>query len=62
MSIETSIAHLAAVFPGDKLMAVAKEKYLGHKTGHYIVEVFNQNAVLVASFTGTVYRKSQKWA
>ena len=37
--------------------AVAKETYLGRKTATYHVEVSSENEI-VASFTGTVYRKS----
>lgn len=61
VSIETSISHLAPVFEGDVLTAVAEEINLTHKTGLYRVEVCNQKNEMVALFKGTVYRKSKKW-
>ena len=61
VSIETSIAHHQAVRAGDRLTASAKEVFLGNKIGTYLVEVFQQNNELVASFKGTVYRTSRAW-
>ncbi|NND77554.1 MAG: hydroxyphenylacetyl-CoA thioesterase PaaI [Flavobacteriales bacterium] len=61
MSIETTISHHAAVHAGDILTAVAEEVHHNHKLGVYNVEVQNQKGELVASFKGTVYRKSTEW-
>ncbi len=61
VSIETSIAHHQAVRAGDRLVASAKEVFLGNKIGTYLVEVHQQNNELVASFKGTVYRTSRAW-
>ncbi len=61
VSIETSISHTKAVYPGDILTATAKEVYLGRKTAIYNVEIHNQDKILVALFKGTVYRKKETW-
>lgn len=61
VSIDTSISHHAAVLEGDVLTAVAEEVHINHKLGVYRVEVHNQKNELVATFKGTVYRKSKEW-
>ena len=61
VSIETSISHLAPVFEGDVLTAIAKEQYLGRSTAIYEIDILNQNAKRVALFKGTVFRKKTMW-
>lgn len=61
VSIETSISHLKAAFPGDVLTATAKEENLSHRLAIYQVRVHNQKEELVALFKGTVYRKKEEW-
>ena len=61
VSIDTSISHHATVVEGDVLTAIAEEVHLNHKLAVYRVDVQNQNNDLVASFKGTVYRKSTEW-
>jgi acyl-CoA thioesterase len=59
LSIETSISHIAPVYQGDHLKAVAKEISRSAKTGVYSVVVSNTEKV-VAHFKGTVYHKRPK--
>lgn len=61
VSIETSISNVKAVGQGDILVATAKEISLSHKLGIYLVDIHNQHEELVATFKGTVYRKSEEW-
>lgn len=61
VSVETSISHLKPVHVGDTLLAVAKERRAGRRSGIYDVEVFNQHNDLVALFRGHVFRTDQKW-
>ena len=61
VSIETSIAHMAAVQVGDVLTATAKEENLTHKIATYTITVTNQADKKVALFKGTVYRSSKEW-
>jgi uncharacterized domain 1 len=57
LSTTSNITYLRASGPGDVLYAEAKERYAGRKTGHYQVDVTNQNGELIATFEATVYRK-----
>lgn len=61
VSIETSIAHMAAVQVGDMLTATAKEENLTHKIATYTITILNQDGKKVALFKGTVYRSSKEW-
>lgn len=61
VSIHTEIHHTKPLKEGDTIIAEAKEEHLGQKISIYNVKVHNQNRELVASFKGTVYRKSQEW-
>ncbi len=61
VSIQTSINHHKAVYPGDELLAKAREVNQTRKTGVYHVEIFNQKKELVASFQGTVFKKDSQW-
>jgi acyl-CoA thioesterase len=61
VSIETSISHLAPAKEGEILLAVATEKHLSRRLGRYEVQVSRKDGTLLALFTGTVYRKAEKW-
>lgn len=61
VSVETSISHTKAVYPGDILTAKAKEENLSRRLAIYSVKVYNQHQDLVALFKGTVYRKDSAW-
>ncbi|MCB9080231.1 MAG: hydroxyphenylacetyl-CoA thioesterase PaaI [Lewinellaceae bacterium] len=61
VSVETAIAHLHPVQPGDILIARAREEHLGHRIARYRVEVTNQTGHVVAIFNGTVYRSNREW-
>jgi acyl-CoA thioesterase len=61
VSVETSISHLKPVKTGDILTTATREISLSKKIGVYSTDVFNQDAVLVASFKGTVYRTGKEW-
>ena len=58
LSTTSNITFLRGSGPGDTLFAEAKERYAGRKTGHYQVDVTNQNDDLIATFEATVYRKN----
>ena len=60
VSIETSISHIAPVWPGDMLTAHAKIIQHGKTLGRYKVDVFNQKEQLVAVFNGTVFTRYEK--
>ncbi len=60
VSIETSINHIKAVFPGDVLTAIAEETTMSHKLGIYHITV-RRGSELVAHFKGVVYRKEESW-
>lgn len=59
VSIENAITYPAAVYPGDRLSALAEEEASSNRLGYYRVEVRNQAQVLVAMFRGTAYRTSR---
>ena len=61
VSIETSISHTKAIFPGDILIAESQLENLSNKLGIYTVKVFNQKDEVVALFKGTVFRKENVW-
>ena len=61
VSIDTSISHTLPLKEGDIVTATAIEEQLGHRIGHYRVEVRNGDGELAALFRGIVYRKSQEW-
>lgn len=60
LSTTSNITFLRGSGPGDTLYAEAKERYAGRKTGHYQVDVTNQNSELIATFEATVYRKDKE--
>ncbi len=58
VSIETSISHLSPVFPGEQLIAAARELHRSRSLGRYAVDVFKDGQDRpVALFTGTVFLK-----
>lgn len=57
LSTTSNITFLRGSGPGDTLIAEVKERYTGRRTGHYQVDVTNQNNELIATFEATVYRK-----
>ncbi|MFZ4545409.1 MAG: hydroxyphenylacetyl-CoA thioesterase PaaI [Saprospiraceae bacterium] len=61
VSIETSISHTKAIFPGDILIAESQLENLSNKLGIYTVKVTNQKDEIVALFKGTVFRKENVW-
>ncbi|MCB0584763.1 MAG: hydroxyphenylacetyl-CoA thioesterase PaaI [Phaeodactylibacter sp.] len=61
VSIDTSISHIASLQEGDVITATAIEEQLGHRIGHYRVEVRNEEKEMVALFRGIVYRRSTEW-
>lgn len=61
VSIDTSISHITSLREGDIITAAAIEEQIGHRIGHYRVEVRNEARDMVALFRGIVYRKSQEW-
>ena len=61
VSVDASISHTVPLKEGDIITAIATEEQLGHRIGHYRVEVRNETGEMVALFRGMVYRKSQEW-
>jgi acyl-CoA thioesterase len=59
VAISTHMEYLQAGHAGDTLEATASEVYLGYRTGVYRAEIRN-GETLLATFTGTVYRKQGK--
>jgi acyl-CoA thioesterase len=61
VSVETSISHVAKVYPGDNLIASSKLVYKGNSSAVFIVEIINQEKILVAHFKGTVRISKELW-
>lgn len=57
LSVTSNITYLRGSGPGDILYAEARERHTGRTTGHYQVDVSNQDGILIATFEATVYRK-----
>lgn len=60
LALDTSINFLKPVFPGDQLIAEAKEIHNGRSTGLYQVNIHNQNGHQVALFKGTCFRTQKE--
>ena len=58
VSMESSVAHIKPLRTGDIILAIAEEKHVGKRTGHYDVRVQKENGDLMALFKGTVFIKS----
>lgn len=56
-SLSSSITFLRASGPGDTLYAEARERYVGRTTGHYQIDITNQDGALIATFEASVFRK-----
>ena len=61
VSVETAMAHTAAVRAGDRLEATATEDQRSKQFARYTVRVTANGERLVALFHGTVYRKETLW-
>lgn len=58
LAIEAGISFFKAINSG-VLTATAKEISLNNRLGTYLIDIINENEELIASFKGTVYRKSE---
>lgn len=56
-SLSSNITFLRSSGPGDTLYAEARERYIGHTTGYYQIDVTNQEGKLIATFESSVFRK-----
>ena len=61
VSIDTSIAHMKTISPGDVLIAYSEEIKVGRSTANYLIHVINQAEEPVALFKGVVFRLDKKW-
>lgn len=61
VSIETTIAHIKSVHPGDILTAKCTEIQCGKTIARYATTIFNQHNELIANFNGTVFRTENHW-
>ena len=61
VSIETSISHLKKVQLGDYLITKAHKMKEDGKTKTFEITVHNQDALLVARFTGLVHVSAKIW-
>lgn len=61
VSIDTSIAHMKTIRPGDVLTAYSEEIKVGRSTANYLIHVINQEEEPVALFKGVVFRLDKKW-
>ena len=57
VGLTTSMQFHRATTVGATIEAVAKETHLGKRIATYHIELFNEHKI-IASFTGTVYRKT----
>lgn len=55
-AMDVSISFTKAAYPGDVLVAEAREIHNGRSTGVYLISVYNQNQQTVALFKGTCFR------
>ena len=55
--LSSNITFLRSSGPGDILYAEARERYIGRTTGHYQIDITNQNGELVATFESSIFRK-----
>ena len=60
VALNAQINYPGASRAGDLLVAEATEANLTGRTGLYVIEVRDQRQRLVAQFTGTVYRRTDK--
>ncbi|MDZ4673409.1 MAG: hydroxyphenylacetyl-CoA thioesterase PaaI [Gemmatimonadota bacterium] len=60
MSIENGIRYTRPARVSDRLTATAVAEHVGGRIGYYRVTVTNQDAEVVALFTGTVYATERR--
>jgi acyl-CoA thioesterase len=58
LAIDAGISFFKALHSG-VLTATAREISLNNRLGTYLIDVLNENEELIATFRGTVYRKSE---
>lgn len=56
VALGCSIDYIAPALAGDELIARCAEKSRGGRTGNYDVEIYNQDATLIAIFHGKSYQ------
>lgn len=61
LSLESNIMFIHSAIEGDVLTAVATETSNHHKIPYYEVKVYNQDNILVCSFTALAYRKNKEF-
>ena len=61
VSVETSISHLRPLSEGDIITATSECISDTYRIGVYVINIKDQNNQLVASFKGTIYKKSENW-
>jgi acyl-CoA thioesterase len=61
VSIHCTVEHVATVFEGDVLTAVACEEQLGNTISNYAIEIKKQDGSKVAFFRGVAFRKKTEW-
>ncbi len=60
VALNVSISFLKPTYPGDRLVAEAKENYLGRQTSLYDIKVYNEETgELVAKSQDQAFRKKQ---
>jgi acyl-CoA thioesterase len=57
VALEVSINYVAPAYPGDRLVAEAREESLGRRVGVYRLQVTREDGTLVAVAQATAYRK-----
>jgi acyl-CoA thioesterase len=62
VSIHCTIEHVAPVYAGDILTAIATEAHAGQTISNYSIEIRQQDGRSVAFFRGVAYHKKQSWA
>lgn len=60
VALNVSICFLKPSYPGDHLVAVAKEEHCGRRTSLYSIKIFNENTgELIAKSQDQAYRKKE---
>lgn len=59
VALDIHLSHVAAARLGQRLIATAREEYLGGRTGPYRLEVKDEEGRLLASGQGLVYRRTE---
>jgi acyl-CoA thioesterase len=62
VSIHCTVEHVAPVYEGDELTAVATEEQLGNSVSNYAIRITKQDGSAAAFFRGVAYRKKKEWA